>query len=167
MARRLLNPLVRREVLYGVRTPRETLLELADAYFNEGLVFDAADFLAQARDRDGLSRIRKRAIEMGDAFLLRRVHETFPDLVSDSDWDELGLRARSLGKELYVERAESGGAPLPPPLVGQTVPDEDAAEAEAQDARAQQGAPAGANASSRKSRANRAHKRGRARRHRA
>lgn len=133
MARRLPRPLARREALYGIHTPRETLLSLADAYLQEGLVFDAADFFAQARDRDGLSHIRKRAIEMGDAFLLRRVEESMPELVSKSDWGDLARSARSAGKTVYAERAEAGGAPPPPPLQEEMATGEPSAEGEAED----------------------------------
>ncbi len=54
MAVRLPRPLARREVLYGPDTPRERLVELAHAYLERDLVFDAADFFVQARDREGL-----------------------------------------------------------------------------------------------------------------
>lgn len=126
MAVRLPRPLHRRELLYGLDTPPETLSSLADAYLKEGLVFDAADFFARAGDRDGLAHIRKAAIEMGDAFLLRRVKEEMPDLVSKADWEELARAAKSLGKEAYAERAEAGGAPPPPPLQEELVKDEEA-----------------------------------------
>ncbi len=126
MATRLPRPLHRRELLYGVDTPPETLSSLADAYLEEGLVFDAADFFARAGDREGLSHIRKAAIEMGDAFLLRRVKEEMPDLVSKADWDELARSAKSLGKEAYAERAEAGGTPPPPPLQEELLHDEEA-----------------------------------------
>ncbi|MHC4199002.1 MAG: hypothetical protein ACYSU0_03360 [Planctomycetota bacterium] len=132
MARRLPRPLARRDVLYGVHTPKEKLVEFADAYLEEGLLFDAADFFVEARDRDGLSRIRKAAIESGDAFLLWRVKGSMPELVSKADWDELARIARSLGKPVYAERAAAGGAPPPPPLaeeiMGEAAPAESAAE---------------------------------------
>ena len=93
MAARLPRPLRRREILYGADTPPETLSALADSYLNEGLVFDAVEFFAQAKDREGLAHIRKIALETGDAFLLRRVKETMPDLIEKSDWDELARAA--------------------------------------------------------------------------
>jgi len=126
MAARLPRPLRRREILYGADTPPETLSALADSYLNEGLVFDAVEFFAQAKDREGLAHIRKIALETGDAFLLRRVKETMPDLVEKSDWDELARAATSLGKHVYAERAQTGGAPPPPPLQEELVQDEEA-----------------------------------------
>ncbi|MHC4249920.1 MAG: hypothetical protein ACYS9X_12405 [Planctomycetota bacterium] len=126
MAARLPRPLRRREILYGIDTPPETLSGLADAYLQEGFVFDAADFFAEAGDRDGLAHIRKVAIETGDAFLLRHVKEAMPDLVEKADWDELARAAKSLGKDAYAGRAEAGGAPPPPPLQEELVHDEEA-----------------------------------------
>jgi hypothetical protein len=132
VARRLPRPLARRDVLYGIHTPKKDLIELAEAYLQEGMVFDAADFFAEALDRDGLSRIRKAAVESGDAFLLWRVEESMPELVSKADWDELARSARSLGKPVYAERAAAGGAPPPPPLaeeiMGEGAPGAGAAE---------------------------------------
>jgi hypothetical protein len=116
MAVRLPRPLARREVLYGPDTPRERLVELANAYLERDLVFDAADFFVQARDRDGLEIIKNRARDAGDAFLLRQVQTAVPDLVSRSDWEALAARAREIGKGIYAERAGAGGAPPPPPL---------------------------------------------------
>ena len=116
MAARLPRPLARRNVLYNPETPREKLVELGRAYLEQDLVFDAADFFCEARDREGLEAIKARACEMGDAFLLRQVQTAAPDLVSGADWDVLARRAKELGKDNYAGRAESGGAPPPPPL---------------------------------------------------
>ena len=127
MAARFPRPLARRDILYGPGTPRERLLDLGHAYLEAGLVFDAADFFAQARDREGLEIVRGRAREMGDAFLLRQVQTAMPDLVSKSDWDALARSAAALGKAVYAERAEAGGAPPPPPLQEEEEP-EDAGE---------------------------------------
>jgi len=126
MAVRLPRPLRRRELFYGTDTPPETLSALADSYLSEGLVFDAADFFAQAHDREGLAHIRKVALEMGDAFLLRRVKEAMPDLIGESDWDDLARAATSMGKHEYAERAQTGGAHPPPPLQEELVQDEEA-----------------------------------------
>ncbi len=116
MAQRLPRPLRRRDILYGVSTPAEELAALGPAYFEQDMLFDAADFFVEARDREGLSRIRERAIETGDAFLLGRVRDGLPELVSDQDWKDLARNAAASGKEAYVARAESGGARPPPPL---------------------------------------------------
>jgi hypothetical protein len=130
MARRLPRPLARRDVLYGRDTPKAELVALARAYLDRDLVFDAADFFCQARDAEGLQAIRERALESGDAFLLRRVEEALPRLVSEADWDALARRARELGKETYAERAEAGGAPPPPPLQEEVAAGPEEAEGE-------------------------------------
>jgi hypothetical protein len=141
VARRLPRPLARRDVLYSSETPAAQLTELGDGYSGCGLFFDAVEFYARAHDRAGLGKIHDIAIRQGDAFLLRRVQETMPNLVTALDWKTLGDAAKALGKETYVARAERGGAPPAPPLqeeatipapaedAGPTEPDEAANEA--------------------------------------
>ncbi len=128
MAIRLPRPLARRDVLYGPQTPREKLVQLGHAYLERDFVFDAADFFCEARDREGLEAIKTRARKMGDAFLLRQVQATAPELVSGSDWEDLARRAKELGKDVYAERAEAGGAPPPPPLQEEEEIEEEGAE---------------------------------------
>ncbi len=123
MAVRLPRPLARREVLYSPDTPRERLVELAHTYLERDLVFDAVDFFVQAHDREGLKIIKSRAREAGDAFLLRQVETAAPDLVSKSDWEDLAARAKEIGKDIYAERAEAGGAPPPPPFQEEDTPE--------------------------------------------
>jgi len=130
MAPRLPRPLHRRELLYGTDTPPETLSALGEAYMKEGLVFDAGEFFGQAKDREGLEHVRQIAIEMGDAWLLRRVKEAMPEIIQKSDWDRLARAAKSLGKEVYAERAEAGGAPPAPPLQEELAQDEEAVAGE-------------------------------------
>ena len=133
MARSLPRPLARRELLYSSDTPREVLVGLAEAYLAQGLAFDAVDFYVRAKDRAGLEKMRGVAVDAGDAFILRKVHEAAPDLVSAADWQALGEHAKQLGKETYAERAANGGTPPPPPLQeetrisGETPPQGDAA----------------------------------------
>ena len=116
MARRIPRPLNRREHLYGADAPRQTLVEYGEAYLEQGLIFDAVEFYGRAKDEAGLKAIRATALEKGDAFLLRKVQEAMPGLVSAQDWETLGESAAKNGKQLYVERAKHQGTPPPPPL---------------------------------------------------
>lgn len=133
MAPKLPRPLARRDELYGPDTPRERLIALGHANLERGLVFDAADFFAEARDREGLETIRGRARETRDAFLLRTVQMADRELVSGSDWDELARRAKELGKDVYADRAEAGGMPPPPPYQEEEKPGLPEAEEQAGD----------------------------------
>lgn len=114
--KKLPKPLKKRDVLYGVGTPREQLVRLGKLALQRGLVFDAADFFCEAKDEEGLVEIRRLAVEQGDAFLLRKIQETDVRLVSSSDWRALAAKANQLGKLTYSERAGKGGTPPPPPL---------------------------------------------------
>lgn len=116
MARKLPKPLHRREILYNPTADAVELSKQGDVYFDAGLIFDATAFYAQAKDKSGLKRIHATALEVGDAFLMAAVKDVFPELVTEADWDELGKKAKALGKDYYINRAEMRGVPIPPPL---------------------------------------------------
>ena len=134
MARKLPKPLARRDILYGVDTPPDILIQRGTQYLEAGLVFDAVEFFARAGHRPGLAEMREAALEMGDAFLLRKVQEAAPDLVGAADWQTLAARAKELGKDTYAERAAAGGTPPPPPLQEEAKIEEVAAPAEGEGA---------------------------------
>ncbi|MHC4915336.1 MAG: hypothetical protein ACYTGB_07570 [Planctomycetota bacterium] len=98
------DPLKRREVLYG-ETPPEVLVEHGKAYEEEGKIDEALQFYTYAKDAEGLRRVKVKAIEMGDAFLLKAVARELPDDVGEADWQSLITNAEKLGKELYAEQA--------------------------------------------------------------
>ena len=66
---KLLDPLKRRDMLYGKNTSAEVLREYGDLYLNEGKPNDAVEFFGQACYKEGLQRIRQMAIEEGDLFI--------------------------------------------------------------------------------------------------
>jgi hypothetical protein len=129
--------------LYGHETPPDVKSKNGDAYFEKGLFFDAVDFYARAVDKAGLKRIHGVAIKEGDAFLLRKVQEAMPDLVSHGDWELLAASAERQGKAIYAQRATNGGTPPPPPLQDELTLD-DAGEAETPDASPQESSGDGA-----------------------
>ena len=99
------DPLKRRDILFGVDTPKEVLVEYARAYEEADKLDEALQFYAEAADRPGLERVRAKAIETGDAFILKAVARAMPELVAEGDWKSLIARAEALGKELYAEQA--------------------------------------------------------------
>ncbi len=99
------DPLRRRDILFGADTPKEVLLEHARAYEEADKLDEALQFYAEAADRPGLERVRAKAIEAGDAFILKAVARAMPELVAEADWKSLIARADALGKELYAEQA--------------------------------------------------------------
>ena len=105
MPRRYL-PLAAREVLYGEKTPRATLIEQGRLAFAEERYGAALHLFCRAADPEGLGRMKTLAIELGDAFMLRAVEEALPSLVTDADWKAVKAAAVRLGKESMVALAD-------------------------------------------------------------
>lgn len=105
--RELPKPLRRREVLYGPNTPPEELVRLGRAYEQEGRLDDALQFYEQARDREGLGRMKTAAVKDGNAFALKRVAKCLPELVAQADWEALIARAEAAGLSLYAEQGRA------------------------------------------------------------
>ncbi len=103
MTVRIPDPLKRREVLYG-ESPAESLVEHGKAYEEEGKIDEALQFYTYAKDAEGLRRVKRKAIETGNAFLLKAVARELPDEVGEDDWKMLITSAEKLGMELYAEQ---------------------------------------------------------------
>jgi hypothetical protein len=102
MALELPKPLKRREILYGPNTPPEVLVDYGRAYEEKGFLDDALQFFEQARDREGLERMKAAALRDGNAFALKRVAKCLPELVTPADWEALIARAEEQGLALYA-----------------------------------------------------------------
>ncbi|GEM_PF-533614 len=107
MAVKLPNVLERREILYGQNTPKHTLVEYGMAYEERARLDDAVQFYVQAGDEAGLGRIKAKAMDIGDAFLLKAVAKAAPKMVSGDDWRALIENAERLGKNLYADQARA------------------------------------------------------------
>lgn len=119
MRRLFASPLRKRDVLYGVRTPVEDLVAYGEAYLAAGEASVALDFFEQAARREsqgggspklareGLDRLRRLAVEEGDAFSLQRISRVAPELAGEPDWLALIASARRLGKESFAAMAEA------------------------------------------------------------
>jgi len=88
-------------------------LRYAEAYLAEGLEIDAVAFLVKAEATDQLDALRGRAIEAGDAFLLRAVASETGAAPKPEEWRALAEGAARAGKERYaaeaLRQAERGG----------------------------------------------------------
>jgi hypothetical protein len=89
-------------------------LRYAEAYLADGFDMDAISFLVKAGATDQLDALRGRAIEAGDAFLLRAVASETDTPPKPGEWRALAEAAAGAGKEHYAaealrqaERAES------------------------------------------------------------
>jgi len=98
------NSLARRHLLEK-KISESHALSLAEAYLEADRPSDALAFLVRAGASEKLAEMRKRAIEAGDAFLLRAVCDALRVEASPSDWRRLGDVAESSGKMLYAEEA--------------------------------------------------------------
>jgi hypothetical protein len=80
-------------------------LRYAEAYLEEGHELDAVAFLIKAEATDQLDALRGRAIEAGDAFLLRAVASETGTPPKPEEWKALAEAAARVGKEHYATEA--------------------------------------------------------------
>jgi len=96
----------KRNLLASQTIPREEVLRLAHSYLSEDRLSDAANFFDKAADGEGLEKVKRRAIETGNAHVL-----TF-DLgrsrhieVCQEDWRQAAQNALRQGKFAYAAQA--------------------------------------------------------------
>jgi len=84
----------------------------ADLFLRAGKYAIALMFLERSKDRARLEELKKKAVEMGDAFLLSGIARLAPDLLKAEEWREAGGRARKAGKLLFARDCyEQAGDP--------------------------------------------------------
>jgi len=110
---KLPGPIERRHLIERELTAAQAL-RYAEAYLVEGLEVNAIAFLVKAAAADQLDAMRARAVEAGDAFLLRAVASASGVPPKPEEWKALAVRAAHTGKERYaaeaLRHAERGGA---------------------------------------------------------
>ncbi len=94
----------RRHLIERELSPAQAL-RYAEAYLAEGLDLDAIAFLVKAQATDQLDALRGRAIEAGDAFLLRAVASETGAPPKPEEWKALAEGAARAGKERYAAEA--------------------------------------------------------------
>jgi hypothetical protein len=127
-----LNSLTKRDLLAARKFDPDDIRAHAEQYFSEDRFGDAFEFYRKLDDEDGILKIKKVALDLGDPELLWRIEHYNPALVAREDWLRCGEQAMSLGKHrsaAYVFRriGETGrlaeaekefkpaaGAPPPP-----------------------------------------------------
>ena len=85
-----------------------------DLFVQAGKYPVAMMFFERSKDRERLSRVKKDALRMGDAFLLHAITRLIPDLVEPGEWKEAGDAAHKEGKLLFARDCyeKAGDAPL-------------------------------------------------------
>ncbi len=103
------NPLERRHVLER-KLDAARASKIAEAYLAEDRVIESIAFLRIAGASDRLDALRQRAIDSGDAFLLRELTRGQSGGITSAEWASLADHAAAAGKRLYEEdaRRQSG-----------------------------------------------------------
>jgi hypothetical protein len=101
---KLPGPIERRHLIERDLSAAQAL-RYAEVYIAEGLDVDAVAFLVKAEATDQLDALRGRAIETGDAFLLRVVASETGTSPNAEEWKALAERAERAGKEHYATEA--------------------------------------------------------------
>ena len=105
MARKAIpGPLERRHLL-AREIPADQALRIGEAYVAEERFPEAVEFLQKAGADERLEALRARAIEAGDAFLLRAVARAQDEPPARQDWLRLAEAAAAAGKLQYEEEA--------------------------------------------------------------
>jgi hypothetical protein len=86
------------------RLDSTNLSRIAAECLGAGYIQDAFEYYNEAKDRDGLQKLEKLAVEEGDAFLLLAI-EKVTDRYSDDLWNKLGYKAYELGKIAFAQKA--------------------------------------------------------------
>ncbi len=110
-----LNSLTKRDLLAAKKFDPDDVRAYAEQFFSEERFGDAFEFYRKLGDEEGILKVKKAAIELGDPELLWRVEHYNPARVAREDWLRCGEQAMSLGKHrsaAYVFRriGEAGPA---------------------------------------------------------
>jgi len=98
------GPLERRHLIERDLSAAQAL-RYAEAYLEEGRDQEAIEFLVKAEAEEQLEAMRRRAIEAGDAFLLRTLSAATGVAADREQWKMLAEAAAAAGKERYAEEA--------------------------------------------------------------
>ena len=105
MARaRIPDPLERRHLIERDLPPAHSQ-RIADEYLEQGRDLEAAEFLQKAGAEERLAEMRERAVQSGDAFLLRGIARITGVAPGRDEWAALAEAAAAAGKDRYAEDA--------------------------------------------------------------
>ncbi len=99
------NCMEKRELLNAKDVSPEVLTRYGDLCFEHGKLNDAFEFYAAARDSEGLTKIKRVAIDEGLAYLLFWLGTRTDQPVSVEEWKETADRAQELGKITLADLA--------------------------------------------------------------
>lgn len=91
-----------RELTARPDLPPEEANRYGDLFLEAGQLAQAMMFYERSKDPERLARVKKIAVEKGDAFFLHAVTRLAPDLVTPEEWKAAGDRASQAGKFLFA-----------------------------------------------------------------
>jgi len=95
---RPLLSLAKRDLLAASKYDPEKVRAYADQFFSEERYGDALEFYRKLGDREGMLKVKKASMDLGDPELLWRIEHADGTLVGREDWVQCGDRAMALGK---------------------------------------------------------------------
>ncbi len=132
----------KQKLLYKDGADPAALIQQGEQFFAAGWYKDAVDFFGKAGFSEGLERVRTKALDEGDAFLLLLSLRALEIDAEADEWRQLADRALGLGKlqfarEGYRQAGDRKGLDKVDKLLGIEEPDLDDAEGD-QDADGEQ-----------------------------
>jgi hypothetical protein len=88
----------KQKLLFKEGADPATLIQQGEQFFAAGWYKDAVDFFGRAEFTEGLERVRAKALDEGDAFLLLLSLRTLGIEAEAAEWRQLADRALALGK---------------------------------------------------------------------
>jgi hypothetical protein len=98
MATKLPDSIRKRDILYSEATPAAELVEYGQVFLQHDRLWDAVEFFGNAKNEEGLRQVKEAGIEVGDAYLLRRIERLLEGAVQPQDWVRLGEQAWKMQK---------------------------------------------------------------------
>jgi len=95
----------RRALLFGKESMKADHKALAEKYFEAGRLLDALEFFFMANHEAGIDRIRQKAIESGDTFLLDQIERVTRNEESLDSWRKAAVAAEKKGKLAFALHA--------------------------------------------------------------
>lgn len=107
MAKRFEMPdaIVKRNILASGEMEAEELAEYGSMFLEKDMLTDAYNFFEKAGAREGLQKVKTRAIEEGLAAILFNLARSRHIQLSDEDWRAAGENAMKLEKYTYAAQA--------------------------------------------------------------
>ena len=97
--------LERRSLLYGKESVKADHRALGDRYFEAGRIADALEFYGKVQDQAGIEKVRRFAVENGDAFLLAQIERLTGRALDPEFWREAGRNAENKGRLNFARQA--------------------------------------------------------------